>query len=351
MKVHIINILLFHLPLNILENTHNKTHTTPSHTTKIPTTRLLCECELYAPANYDNDLEMKRVMQQFEDRTSQRFEEYDERIKTTRQKYKEQCDKEMQKIILKDKLEKQMAEKLTTLETKITTDDIPTCGCEKSLADKVEKGCLRCAQNLGGIVAPSTGVLSGIGEAAISMLQPLAITAAENAAKDAATALATQAGIDAVKFEIKQLLTHFTQKELLFDLKLIVKETTFDNGPALFQSAEELANGTCIVEGKEIGGNTFCSTILRGKDTTFGPYAKAGATAYETELASQTTTLTEAKVGAVNATYAGYHASIIASIVAIVVIVLIMVIIYKILRYKRKKKMKKKLQYIKLLEE
>ncbi|ETW30217.1 hypothetical protein PFFCH_02333 [Plasmodium falciparum FCH/4] len=52
--------------------------------------RLLCECELYARTNYDSDPQMKEVMQQFEDRTSQRFHEYDERMKTTRQKYRYQ---------------------------------------------------------------------------------------------------------------------------------------------------------------------------------------------------------------------------------------------------------------------
>ncbi|KYN93012.1 rifin, partial [Plasmodium reichenowi] len=115
MKVHYINILLFALPLNILVNNHKKPSITPHHT---QTNRSLCECELYMP-NYDNDPQMKSVMQQFEDRASQRFHEYDERIQTTRQKCKDRCDKEVQKIILKDKLEKQMEQQLTTLETKI----------------------------------------------------------------------------------------------------------------------------------------------------------------------------------------------------------------------------------------
>ncbi|SPJ10086.1 rifin PIR protein,putative [Plasmodium sp. DRC-Itaito] len=103
MKVHYINILLFALALNILVYTHNKPSITAHHTTKIPNTRLLCECELYAPVNYDNDPQMKRVMQQFEDRASERLRDYDERMKTTRQKCREQCDKESQKIILKKK--------------------------------------------------------------------------------------------------------------------------------------------------------------------------------------------------------------------------------------------------------
>ncbi|SOV83955.1 rifin PIR protein, putative [Plasmodium reichenowi] len=81
MKVNYINILLFALPLNILvHNQRNHKSTTPHHTPKITTTRLLCECELYAPANYDNDTEMKKVMENFNKQTQQRFHEYDDRM-------------------------------------------------------------------------------------------------------------------------------------------------------------------------------------------------------------------------------------------------------------------------------
>ncbi|ETW51725.1 hypothetical protein PFMALIP_00150 [Plasmodium falciparum MaliPS096_E11] len=157
MKVHYINILLLALSLNILViNTHKKPSITSRH---IQNTRLLCECELYMP-NYDNDPEMKRVMQKFHDRTTQRFQEYDEKLQEKRQICKDKCDKEIQKIILKDKLEKQMAEQLTTLDTNITNDDIPTCVCEKSLADKVEKGCLRCGGILGSAM-PQLGLIGG----------------------------------------------------------------------------------------------------------------------------------------------------------------------------------------------
>ncbi|ETW46102.1 hypothetical protein PFMALIP_05834, partial [Plasmodium falciparum MaliPS096_E11] len=162
-----------------LVNTHKKPSITPRH---IQTTRLLCECELFAPQNYDNDPEIKRVMQQFYDRTTQRFQEYDEKLQEKRQIYKDKCDKEIQKIILKDKLEKELMDKFATLQTDIHSDAIPTCICEKSLADKVEKGCLRCAQNLGGIVAPSSGVLAGIAEGALYAWKPKALEVAIAAA-------------------------------------------------------------------------------------------------------------------------------------------------------------------------
>ncbi|KOB85268.1 hypothetical protein PFDG_00704 [Plasmodium falciparum Dd2] len=350
MKVHYINILLFALPLNILVGSpHKNPSITPNHPSN---TRLLCDCELYAPSNYDNDPEMKEVMEIFDRQTSERFHEYDERMKTTRQKCKDKCDEAIQIIILKDKMEKQMAQQLTTLETKIDTNDIPTCICEKSIADKVEKGCLRCGVVFGGGVAPSVGILGGIGEAAISVLKPAAIEAAKDAAVTKATALATQAGIDTVvaQLEIEGLLASFTKEQGLVDLTKIVNESNFSCGSLLHKSAKNLLNNYCNFNG-ELRKGSFCSTILRGETTNFVRYANAGSTAFEKTLASQKELLKTAKVGAVEATYGGYHISIIASIVAIVVIVLIMVIIYLILRYRRKKKMKKKLQYIKLLEE
>ncbi|ETW31454.1 hypothetical protein PFFCH_01112 [Plasmodium falciparum FCH/4] len=75
---------------------------------------------------------------------------------------KEQCEKDIQKIILKDKIEKELTEKFATLQTDITTEDIPTCVCEKSLSDKVEKTCLKCGGILGGGVEPTVGLLGTV---------------------------------------------------------------------------------------------------------------------------------------------------------------------------------------------
>ncbi|ETW32218.1 hypothetical protein PFFCH_00331 [Plasmodium falciparum FCH/4] len=64
-----------------------------SNTKSIKPHRSLCECELYdryIPI-YDYNQEMKEVMQQFDERTSQRFREYDERMQEKRQTCKEQC--------------------------------------------------------------------------------------------------------------------------------------------------------------------------------------------------------------------------------------------------------------------
>ncbi|ETW42927.1 hypothetical protein PFNF135_02821 [Plasmodium falciparum NF135/5.C10] len=350
MKVHYINILLFELLLKILLYNQRNHKSTTHHTPKIPTTRSLCECELYTP-NYDNDPEMKRVMQQFHDRTTQRFQEYDESLHEKRQVCKDNCDKEIQKIILKDKIEKELTEKFSSLHTDIQSDDIPTCICEKSVADKMEKGCLRCAGVLGGGVMPGMGLIDGSLLGAISVLKPLALDAAKAAAAKAASDAATQAGIEAVKFEIRKLLDIFRSDRSFVDLTKIVDGSNFKCPTALFQNAEKLLDKSCTLDPVNKTTSSFCNTVRNNGIKEFNSYTDAGSAAFEKTLASQTTTLTEAKVGAVEATYASYQTAIIASIVAIVVIVLIMVIIYKILRYRRKKKMKKKLQYIKLLKE
>ncbi|EUT87971.1 hypothetical protein PFAG_01874 [Plasmodium falciparum Santa Lucia] len=86
MKIHYTNILLFPLKLNILVNTHKKPSITACHTQKIPTTRSLSECELYAPVNYYSDPQMKEVMDNFNKQTQQRFHEYDESMNDKRQK-------------------------------------------------------------------------------------------------------------------------------------------------------------------------------------------------------------------------------------------------------------------------
>ncbi|SOV78338.1 rifin PIR protein, putative [Plasmodium reichenowi] len=347
MKVHYFNILLFALPLNILVNTHKKNTFSTHHTKNY---RSLFECDLYMPANYDNDPQMKEVMENFNKQTQERFHEYDDRMKTNRQKCKDKCDKEIQNIILTDKLEKQMAQQLTTLETKIDTNDIPTCVCEKSMADKVEKGCLRCGYGLG-TVAPNVGLLGGIGIYVLNAWKPLAITAAKDAAKDAATALATQEGMKAVILKIEKLRTLFKPDEGFVNLISIVKESTYKESPALVESARKVIGKACKNESGRMT-SFYTTTIHSGSGEYYmGNIANVGATKFEETLTAETPILQARYTAAVDAKYGVWHTANIAPIIAIVVIVLIMVIIYLILHYRRKKKMKKKLQYIKLLEE
>ncbi|ETW37616.1 hypothetical protein PFTANZ_01665, partial [Plasmodium falciparum Tanzania (2000708)] len=69
--------------------------------------------------NYDNDPQIKELMDNFNKQTQQRLREYDDRMVEKRKLCKEQCDKEIQKIILKDKIEKELTENFETLQTDI----------------------------------------------------------------------------------------------------------------------------------------------------------------------------------------------------------------------------------------
>ncbi|ETW27852.1 hypothetical protein PFFCH_04727 [Plasmodium falciparum FCH/4] len=364
--------------LIMIYNQRNHNSTTPHHP---PNTRSLCECKLYSPANYDSDPEMKSIMQQFEDRTTQRFHEYDERMKTTRQKCKEQCEKDIQKIILKDKLEKELMDKFATLQTDIQNDAIPTCICEKSLEDKMEKECLKCAQNLGGIVAPSTGVLGEIAALAVNAWKTTEIAAATQEAIAKGLALGKIAGeaagvakvIDLVKstFKIEELggqsfesfFTATSYKKVASITQALYDEyadiclprfTAFGTVRGVrYNSSSPIC--TFVEEGilatsRGKGGSPI--EFIGKKVETMVSKAEGVATARAADVAAaEKAEILETSTKAIETTTTPYYTPIIVSIVAIVVIILTMVIIYKILRYRRKKRMKKKLQYIKLLEE
>ncbi|SPJ10068.1 rifin PIR protein,putative [Plasmodium sp. DRC-Itaito] len=315
MKLHYSKILLFFLPLNILEtsyqahNNNNEPYIIQHHT---PTNRSLCECDKQS-SNYDKDTGMKSVMQQFVDRTSQRFEEYDERMKTTRQKRKEQSEKNIEKIIDTDKR-------------------------EKSLAEKVEKCCLKCGCALGGGVLPVWGLVCGVGYAVWSQH---------------ATKLAIQKGIEkGIEVGLQNVMK-------------IADTSSFIRG-ATMPPMEELAKMTTGISGDNvtlydifqcINSNTnsplrgthppFFTTVknIAGKPLIqFNSDHRAEAEAVANAFKNAKATEFAAKTGLLSNT-------IIASVVAIVVIVLIMVIIYLILRRRRKKKMKKKAEYTKLLNQ
>ncbi|ETW19992.1 hypothetical protein PFFVO_00893 [Plasmodium falciparum Vietnam Oak-Knoll (FVO)] len=382
MKVHYINILLFALPLNILVSSKKYpyiTHNTPG-TKSIRTPRTLCECEWYAPSNYDNNPEMKEVMENYNRQASERFKEYDERMNKNRKKCKEQCDKEIQKIILKEKIEKELMDKFATLQTDIQNDAIPTCVCEKSLADKVEKGCLKCGYGLGS-VAPTVGLISSV---AVNVWKPVALKAAIKAAlkandanilaaANAAGKIAGEAkGVDVVISALEQLGIKKLCPELLESIgnKItyydVAKISDVIIGKYEANCAWKITPATramCTDVGTKFKliGNETMDFLPTRPGITIKVYdivdnatssAQRAANAKVAEVAAAKKAAIEAaQEKAIEAASYNLYAAIGYSIVAIVVIVLIMVIIYLILRYRRKKKMKKKLQYIKLLEE
>ncbi|ETW47866.1 hypothetical protein PFMALIP_04090 [Plasmodium falciparum MaliPS096_E11] len=289
-----------------------------------------------------------------------------------RRKCKEQCDKDIQKIILKDRIEKELTERLTTLETNIGTNDIPTCICEKSIADKMEKTCLRCGSVFGGGVAPSVGLLGGIGEAAISAWKPKAIAAAIVSAKKAGAAQGAIAGKARGMEVVLHYLEEFGVDKLVPDICkkvsstgdytrvinfveiIIEKRQTMcgaTNSTLDTKTCNEIAYnlGTMLRNGNpNLPDNLAVPKVLNRLVGEATQAADAVAKNIGKDVAAS---ITKEKTSEIAATYASWETTIIAAVVAIVVIVLIMVIIYLILRYRRKKKMKKKLQYIKLLEE
>ncbi|ETW41246.1 hypothetical protein PFNF135_04388 [Plasmodium falciparum NF135/5.C10] len=282
---------------------------------------------------------MKEVMENFNRQASERFRKYDERVQDKRKQCKEQCEKDLQKIILKDKIEKELTEKLGALQTDIRTEYIPTCVCEKSMAGKTEKICLNCGKTMGA-VAPAWGLVSGIGY--YGWKQYVAGVAAK---------AATDAG---VKEAIKGLGNVFKLGELPgLDLTTIVTPSNFNIGSALAQAVQNISNVKCV-EGAIEDNSNFClfTSTFKSRGTsvfiklTTEPVVKVAETSGELASAAQDAVFVEAAPATSTLTTA-----IIASVVSIVLIVLVMITIYLILRYRRKKKMKKKLQYIKLLEE
>ncbi|CDO61769.1 rifin [Plasmodium reichenowi] len=370
MKVHYINILLFALPLNILVyNQRNHNSTTP-HTPKIPITRLLCECELYVPANYDNDPQMKDVMETFNKQTQQRFHEYDERMIEKRKHCKDKCDKEIQKIILKDKLEKQMAQHFATLDTDIQNDAIPTCVCEKSVAEKVEKGCLRCGGILGSAV-PELGAMGATALYALNQLKPYALFSATKYALAKGVSKGAIAGKAAgMRVVIVQLKKWGIEEYCNGIYKSMIKIKNYTDLKDFAGAIIAKHDGMCAMGSTEIATCKAFGVKLGTRLSIDDPYGspanylvprlleglakKAKGTAdfeaAEVSFATSSKIINE-KTALIEGGFNSSTASIYVSIIAIVVIVLVMVIIYLILRYRRKTKMKKKLQYIKLLEE
>ncbi|SPJ10091.1 rifin, partial [Plasmodium sp. DRC-Itaito] len=208
---------------------------------------------------------------------------------------------------------------------------------EKSIADKVEKGCLRCGYGLG-TAAPNVGL---VGSVAVNVWKSGALLAAEKAGVDAGITAATDA--------LKRLLgLGSLTKDQWTNL---LSAETFKNPTILSSSLKVLSDKICLdPSGSIIGHDSIC--LFYGKDnaTVIRAITTHTKTAAK-NAAAEATRVTEAEIIKVTATSTNYYTVITSSVITIVVIVLIMVIIYLILRYIRKKKMKKKLQYIKLLEE
>ncbi|ETW51973.1 hypothetical protein PFUGPA_06022 [Plasmodium falciparum Palo Alto/Uganda] len=359
MKLYCAKILLFVIRLNILvtspsnsHNNNNEPQTTPHHT---QTNRSLYESDTESSI-YDSDDEIDSVKEIFERQASQRLREYDERLQEKRQKRKEQRDKNIQKIIHKDKM-------------------------EKNVAEKIEKGCLMCGCGLGS-VAGSVGLFGGV---AINIWKPTALDAAieaaiaKSAAKITAVAEATRilAGKEAVIAELQgfgvfnldghALETFFTTisyKDVASITQAVNKQylQTCAYVPSLnkyLPFTDPKSNITIcrsvLKQTEAVSPSRKCISFIDGIETavqTMVSYADVFANAAaEIAEAADKLAVVEARADVMEAAISDLYTTIGYTILAILIIVLIMIIIYLILRYRRKKKMNKKAQYTKLLNE
>ncbi|SOV78667.1 rifin PIR protein, putative [Plasmodium reichenowi] len=312
MKLQYGKILLFVLPLNILEHNKNKIYITPNHTT-IYTSRMLSECDTQSSI-YDKDEDMKYVKEIFDRQTSQRFEEYEERMKGKRQKRKEERDKNIQKIIEEDKM-------------------------EKSLAEKIEKGCLRCGCALGGGVLPVWGLVSGLWYATWSQYLsvkalPAGIKKGIEVGLDQMFQIVYRCGKNNIPITVTEMLSSgkFNKSVTLFDMAKHISDTMYQK----FLDTEYYSFWSRLDGMVNRGTIDLFNTNNRTHIEAVANAFEDGKAAVFADLAPATNALTT---------------SITASVVAIVVIVLVLIIIYLVLRYRRKKKKKKKAQYAKLLNQ
>ncbi|SOV83892.1 rifin PIR protein, putative [Plasmodium reichenowi] len=307
MKLQYFKILLCFILLNILAHNKNKPSITLHH---IQTNRSLCECDIQL-SSYDKDVEMKSVREGFDRQTSQRFQEYGERMKDKRQKRKEERDKNIQKIIEKDKM-------------------------EKSLSEKLEKVCLRCGCGLGGGVLPVWGLVSGLWYATLSQnVTKLAIKKGiekgiEEGIKQIGLIFQKSSCGALPEFTVADMLSSgkFTKGVNLYDMAKYISDTMYHKLQRDYYSFVQFVDGMA----KEIPITSF--------NEIYGEHLAIVAKAFEEGKAAEFA----AKTGLLSNT-------IIASIVTIIIIVLVMIIIYIVLRYRRKKKMNKKAQYTKLLNQ
>ncbi|SPJ13175.1 rifin PIR protein,putative [Plasmodium sp. DRC-Itaito] len=323
MKLHYFKILLFFFLLNILvtlyqvHNNNNEPHSTSHHK---QTNRSLCECDIQSSI-YDKDEDIKSVRESFDRQTTQRFQEFKERMKDKRQKRKEERDKNIQKIIEEDKK-------------------------EKSLADKIEKGCLRCGCALGGGVLPVWGLVSGLWYAGWTNY---AATTLVEIAKDAGI----KAGVEVGLLKVKEIVTNslvgqYGAKIPTIEVADLMAVGKFNDEVTLFGIFECINSN---MKGQLYNTyQQFFTTVNTMVGKTFSGFNKD----YYQQASQVVTAFHNAKEGILAegaSKTSSLTTGITASVIAIIVIVLIMVIIYLVLRYRRKKKMEKKAQYTKLLKE
>ncbi|CDO61659.1 rifin, partial [Plasmodium reichenowi] len=256
------------------------------------------------------------VKEKFDRQTSQRFEEYQERMKGKRQKRKEEREKNIQKIIEKDKM-------------------------EKSLAEKVEKGCLRCGFGLGGVAA-SVGIFGGLGIYGSK-------SAALAAATDAGIKKGIEVGLAQVTEIVKLSLVNHGDKIPAIDATQLVSSGYFTDKMSLLDIFKYIRSNIKGQLDAQVYNKFFLAVDNMAEKTP-----AAFNTMYDRPAEAVANAVAKGKADAITAANSAstqLYSAIGYSVLAILIIVLVMIIIYLVLRYRRKKKMKKKAEYTKLLNE
>ncbi|EWC77201.1 surface antigen [Plasmodium falciparum UGT5.1] len=163
----------------------------------------------------------------------------------------DQYHKEIQQIVLKDKIEKELTEKLAALYRDIFTEDIPTCICKKSLSDKVEKTC--------GGVEPTVGFL---GTVVVNQLTKATTVSSIAAAK--------QVCIKAVVDKLINML-HFSDFTRDIWLTLINSKNynTVSGLAADAKNAKVAVGTTCLRNTSRL--KPACDSIFKKSKVWFGP--------------------------------------------------------------------------------
>ncbi|EWC87686.1 hypothetical protein PFNF54_03534 [Plasmodium falciparum NF54] len=231
---------------------------------------MLSECYIYMQ-NYDNDPDMKSVKEIFDRKTSQRFEEYEERMITQRQKYKEQRDKDIQEIIVKDKI-------------------------NKSLPEKLEKCCLKSGCGLGAVAA-SVGIFRAL--ALNEMKKP--------------SLLVVQKGIDVVIAKAIKVLGKIVEVSYfkLINWAPMVTPTIYNQRMELVQIVNPINSKS--TESAAAGKTLFC------KGTEAWEAANAAVAAGEASKTAE-----DAEIYLVNTENRKLYSAIGYSVIAILIILLIM---------------------------
>ncbi|KNG77121.1 rifin [Plasmodium falciparum IGH-CR14] len=292
MKLNYTKILLFFFSLNILVTLyHVNNQTNPyitSHHIATSTSRVLSECDLHTYI-YDDDEDMKSVKENYDRQTSQRFDEYEERMKGKRQKRKEERDKNIQEIIEKDKM-------------------------DKSLAEKVEKGCLRCGCGLGGVAA-------GVG-----IFGAIAVKGLENAALVSAAQKGIAAGIEEA---IRGIKTGFSLNELGgVALEKLFTAETFKKNMFFVEKIVEEYNTMCKNGTVEESVFSLFSTRFKGREDLIIKSISTSANDIALKAGEAAKTVEEAGITLANTESTYLYSAIGYSVLAILIIVLILCELY-----------------------